>query len=233
MMSNYYSTRTVRTYVSDGSGRPKVETKTYTLGGPGSSSLGFTPSSDFSDFSQKGFGDFGGQFNIDFGDSFGGRGLDFDIKGGRLRPSISTGGRGGGSRPSPSSRSGGGAGPKLVSLPDSDPQPKLAGRPTRTLKKNPFVSLKLQNFDQIRTQCKQQGILFEDPEFPCVDSSIFFSRPPPRPFEWKRPHVSTFVEIVVFFFTPRRQRLLCSCCLIVVFLVCSCCMLRCQRLLCS
>ncbi|CAG5133512.1 unnamed protein product, partial [Candidula unifasciata] len=192
-MSNYYSTRTVRTYVDDGTGAPKVDTKTYTLGGPGSSSIGFSPSSgfgDFGDFGRKGFGDFGGKFNVDFGDTFGGKGLNFDIGSGGLRPSISTGGRGGGTRPSPSSRSGGGGGPapRTVTVPVSDPQPKIAGRPSRTLRKNPFVGLKLQNYDEIKTQCKQQGILFEDPEFPCVDSSIFFSRAPPRPFEWKRPH---------------------------------------------
>ncbi|XP_038074057.1 calpain-B-like isoform X3 [Patiria miniata] len=30
--------------------------------------------------------------------------------------------------------------------------------------------------------------LYEDPEFRAVDSSLFFSTKPPRPFEWKRPH---------------------------------------------
>lgn len=45
-----------------------------------------------------------------------------------------------------------------------------------------------QDFQKIRTRCLQQGILFEDPEFPAEDSSIFYSRSPPKPFEWKRPH---------------------------------------------
>uniref|UniRef100_A0A2C9KC99 Calpain-B n=1 Tax=Biomphalaria glabrata TaxID=6526 RepID=A0A2C9KC99_BIOGL len=193
-MSNYYKTKTIRTYVSDGTGAPKVQTKTVTIGGPGGSSIGFTPSSDFGDFGNfgsRGFDDFGGQFKIDFGDSFGGKGFGFDIgnKGGS-RPS------GGGSRSyvigggdaDPGRRTGGST-IKVVAPPtDPDPQPKLAGRPTRVLKKNPFVGLKFQNPDEIRAQCLREGILFEDPEFPCVDSSIFFSRSPPRPFEWKRPH---------------------------------------------
>ncbi|KAH9519564.1 hypothetical protein Btru_003017 [Bulinus truncatus] len=196
-MSNYYKTKTIRTYVSDGTGPPKVQTKTVTVGGPGGSSIGYTPSSNFDDFGNfgsRGFGDFGGQFNIDFGDSFGGKGLSFDVGGGSRgvsRPGGS-GGRsynyvidGGAADPG---RISGGTAKKVAPPTDPDPQPKLAGRPTRALKKNPFVGLKLQKADEIRSQCIQQGILFEDPEFPCVDSSIFFSRSPPRPFEWKRPH---------------------------------------------
>ena len=34
------------------------------------------------------------------------------------------------------------------------------------------------------------GSLFEDADFPAVDKSIFFSRSLPKPFVWKRPHVS-------------------------------------------
>lgn len=45
-----------------------------------------------------------------------------------------------------------------------------------------------QDFKKLRSKCLQQRILFEDPEFPADDSSIFFSRKPPKPFEWKRPH---------------------------------------------
>lgn len=198
-MSNYYKTRTVRTYVSDGSGKPRVETKTYTLGGPGGSSVGFTSDfGDFGNFGSRGLGDFGGQFNIDLGDAFGGKTLNFDIGGGgNVIKEIGSGGRGGGSRPYPDQRSGGGGGgggygPRPVTISDPDPQPKLAGRPTRTLRKNPFVTLKLQNINEIKSKCAQQGVLFEDPEFPAVDSSLFFSRSPPRRLEWKRPHVSFY-----------------------------------------
>ncbi|XP_068250069.1 calpain clp-1-like isoform X2 [Palaemon carinicauda] len=46
----------------------------------------------------------------------------------------------------------------------------------------------VQDFYSIRQQCLDEGTLFEDPDFPAQDSSIFFSRSPPKPFEWKRPH---------------------------------------------
>lgn len=45
----------------------------------------------------------------------------------------------------------------------------------------------VQDFVKIRDQCLEESTLFEDPEFPAEDSSIFFSKTPPRPFEWKRP----------------------------------------------
>uniref|UniRef100_A0A4D5R9T0 Calpain B n=1 Tax=Scolopendra viridis TaxID=118503 RepID=A0A4D5R9T0_SCOVI len=45
----------------------------------------------------------------------------------------------------------------------------------------------VQDFYKLRRQCLSDGILFEDPEFPAQDSSIYYSRSPPRPFEWKRP----------------------------------------------
>ncbi|XP_037073401.1 calpain-B-like [Pollicipes pollicipes] len=49
----------------------------------------------------------------------------------------------------------------------------------------------VQDFDKLRAQCRRSGRLFEDPEFPASDCSIFFSRTPPRPFQWKRPHEIT------------------------------------------
>ncbi|CAH1791248.1 unnamed protein product, partial [Owenia fusiformis] len=42
-------------------------------------------------------------------------------------------------------------------------------------------------YKEIKAQCLKEGRLFEDPDFPAVDSSIFYSRAPPRQFEWKRP----------------------------------------------
>jgi hypothetical protein len=48
----------------------------------------------------------------------------------------------------------------------------------------------VQDFFKIRDQCLEKGTLFEDPEFPAEDTSIFLSKTPPRPFEWKRPMVS-------------------------------------------
>ncbi|XP_049818414.1 calpain-A-like isoform X3 [Aethina tumida] len=45
-----------------------------------------------------------------------------------------------------------------------------------------------QDFLEIRDRCLENGELFEDPEFPCEDSSLYFSKRPDRYFEWKRPH---------------------------------------------
>ncbi|XP_044589127.1 calpain-A-like isoform X8 [Cotesia glomerata] len=45
----------------------------------------------------------------------------------------------------------------------------------------------IQDFNSLRQQCLSQGILFEDPEFPATDSSLFFSKRPDRYIEWRRP----------------------------------------------
>uniref|UniRef100_A0A673GFE1 Calpain-9-like n=1 Tax=Sinocyclocheilus rhinocerous TaxID=307959 RepID=A0A673GFE1_9TELE len=42
-------------------------------------------------------------------------------------------------------------------------------------------------FEQLRLECLQKGKLFEDPDFPAVDDSLFFSQRVPVNFEWKRP----------------------------------------------
>ncbi|RVE76698.1 hypothetical protein OJAV_G00011230 [Oryzias javanicus] len=42
-------------------------------------------------------------------------------------------------------------------------------------------------FEQLRRECLQKGVLFEDPDFPAVDSSLFFSQSVPVQIEWKRP----------------------------------------------
>ncbi|GFV48219.1 calpain-A [Trichonephila clavipes] len=45
----------------------------------------------------------------------------------------------------------------------------------------------VQDFAKIRDRCLQSGTLFEDPEFPAEDSSIYFSRRCPGSMEWLRP----------------------------------------------
>lgn len=49
----------------------------------------------------------------------------------------------------------------------------------------------VQDFESLRDACLEEGRLFEDPDFPAIDQSIFFSKRPPKPFEWKRPHEIT------------------------------------------
>ena len=47
------------------------------------------------------------------------------------------------------------------------------------------------NYEDIKKKCLEQGALWEDPEFPAADKSIFYSRRPNKKFEWKRPGVSS------------------------------------------
>ncbi|XP_046626943.1 calpain-A-like [Neodiprion virginianus] len=45
----------------------------------------------------------------------------------------------------------------------------------------------VQDFNKLRQECLSNGKLFEDPEFPAQDDSIYFSKKPDRHIEWKRP----------------------------------------------
>ena len=54
----------------------------------------------------------------------------------------------------------------------------------------PPMKLEGKTYDEIKAQCLREGRLFEDPDFIAEDKSIFYSKAPPRPFEWKRPTVS-------------------------------------------
>ncbi|KAK5615365.1 Calpain-9 [Crenichthys baileyi] len=43
------------------------------------------------------------------------------------------------------------------------------------------------SYEQLRQQCLQKGVLFEDPDFPATGASLFFSQSIPVQIEWKRP----------------------------------------------
>lgn len=45
------------------------------------------------------------------------------------------------------------------------------------------------SFEQLRQECLRKGVLFEDPDFPATDSSLFYSQSVPVQIEWKRPKV--------------------------------------------
>jgi len=55
-----------------------------------------------------------------------------------------------------------------------------------------YAAMRGKSFDEVKAECLREKKLFEDPDFPALDSSIFYSRSPPRPFEWQRPTVSYF-----------------------------------------
>lgn len=45
------------------------------------------------------------------------------------------------------------------------------------------------SFEELRQECLRKGVLFEDPDFPATDSSLFFSQKVPVEIKWKRPKV--------------------------------------------
>ena len=71
----------------------------------------------------------------------------------------------------------------------------VGGRHSRRGDKDLISGIRKQNYEEIKEQLLNEEALFEDPEFPAEDSSIFYSREPPRAFEWKRPHVSRLEKL--------------------------------------
>jgi hypothetical protein len=49
----------------------------------------------------------------------------------------------------------------------------------------------MSEFERIRRACVKRSELWEDPDFPATQSSVFYHQTPPFQFVWKRPHVST------------------------------------------
>lgn len=139
-------------------------TKTYTFGGDQHGQSGGS-GGHFNMSQGMGGMNIGGQNIMSFGGDDGGR----------------SGGR------SHHTHGGGGGGSQKPSAFYSKPQVNI-GRPSKKAAKSPFAGLEQQKYDDIKSKCLQDGMLFEDPEFPAEDNSIFFSRRPPRPFVWKRPH---------------------------------------------
>lgn len=62
-----------------------------------------------------------------------------------------------------------------------------------------FKKYKNQDYKSLKDACVQNGALFEDPEFPASNSSLYFSKQPPFTAVWKRPkelsaNASLFVQ---------------------------------------
>ncbi|KAL7992411.1 hypothetical protein Chor_016667 [Crotalus horridus] len=51
----------------------------------------------------------------------------------------------------------------------------------------PITEVKEKTFQELHKKCLQKKTLYEDPDFPANDSSLFFSQRLPVKFEWKRP----------------------------------------------
>ncbi|XP_061090904.1 calpain-5-like [Conger conger] len=50
-----------------------------------------------------------------------------------------------------------------------------------------FTPYKNQRYYDLKQECRLEKNLFEDPEFPATDKSLFFQKSPPGNVEWKRP----------------------------------------------
>ena len=59
---------------------------------------------------------------------------------------------------------------------------------------------KNQRYSKLKSQCEKEERLFEDPEFPANDKSIFFSHAPQKQIVWRRPKVwlKPFYSLVYF-----------------------------------
>lgn len=137
-----------------------MKTTRTVVHGPGGSTT-ITERTSYS----SGGGDFGGDFGGGFGgDSFFQDG--FGSSGHRFHTDIGGGGGGRRFKSGWGSRHGG-----------SEPT-----RPT-----GPPMKLEGKTYDEIKAQCLRENRLFDDPDFPAMDSSVFPSKMPPRPFDWKRP----------------------------------------------
>lgn len=55
-----------------------------------------------------------------------------------------------------------------------------------------------QTYQELKLECQQKGILFEDCDFLANDSSLFYNEKPQIPFVWKRPGVSLNRECIFY-----------------------------------
>nr|XP_009501780.1 PREDICTED: calpain-3 isoform X4 [Phalacrocorax carbo] len=52
----------------------------------------------------------------------------------------------------------------------------------------PIIRVKEKTYEDLHKKCLEKNILYEDPDFPPNESSLFYSQKIPIKFEWKRPH---------------------------------------------
>lgn len=51
-------------------------------------------------------------------------------------------------------------------------------------------------YERIKSECKRKNILWEDPDFQAIQSSVFYYQTPPFTFQWKR--ISEIVQTPLF-----------------------------------
>lgn len=68
----------------------------------------------------------------------------------------------------------------------------------------PIIRVKEKTYEELHKKCLEKNILYEDPDFPPNESSLFYSQKVPIKFEWKRPRVSNMLPFtfVKFKYSP-------------------------------
>lgn len=61
------------------------------------------------------------------------------------------------------------------------------------------------DYDSIVSHCLKTGQHWEDPEFPAVQSSVFYHQTPSFTFQWKRPHVSLRIKAAFQLFKIQKK----------------------------
>lgn len=77
------------------------------------------------------------------------------------------------------------------------------------------------SYEQLRQECLQRGVLFEDQDFPATDSSLFFSQSVPVNIEWKRPTVRVQLGFPSFFIGTAGSGSLQASCELLTYKVCA------------
>lgn len=52
----------------------------------------------------------------------------------------------------------------------------------------------MSEYERIKRACQKRGELWEDPDFPATQASVFYHQTPPFQFTWKRPKVSSLIK---------------------------------------
>ena len=60
-----------------------------------------------------------------------------------------------------------------------------------------IINMSAIDYEAIVHHCVKTGELWEDPEFPAVQASVFYHQTPPFSFQWKRPHVSNTALVLI------------------------------------
>ena len=79
---------------------------------------------------------------------------------------------------------------------ESPCQKRKSTRPKSMMSPLDLQGADTSRYERIKAECLKEEKLWEDHDFPAVDSSIFYSMAPPRPFTWKRPKVSTHINAI-------------------------------------